>query len=238
MVLTKKNINIITSILLVVFNIICYIFDENYEIGTARVVSFLIPIVVLITTLIAKEKNIYFIYILVGLLTTVFGTSDNPSGSIYYFMGIYDCKNKKTIITTAIIAIVSLAIKPYFVEMTYVSIFSMIIAFLFISAHMYVRFWPIAEVREFIGSRRGLTMEQMDAVKKMVEGKKHQQAADELGVERSTFTMRVSGLRSRYKVKNDLQLGIALIKDDVISLNSLTTDKTTETDLNENNKKA
>lgn len=230
MVLTKNNINIITASLLFLLNLLVIFIDKSG--GYDRIASISITIMAFIFIVVLRNKNIYFFYSMVGVLITVFGGADNLSGAIFFFISAYDKKTKTNIFINIILCSLSLFIKSYFMEKlvpepeyTIAHIFSLLIGFFFVLSHMYVRFWNISEIKSKIGLNKGLTVEQLQTIEKLIEGKGHSQSAKELNIERTTFSARIGSIRKRYNVSNDFQLAIMLIEDNVISLNTLTNAK-------------
>jgi DNA-binding NarL/FixJ family response regulator len=90
----------------------------------------------------------------------------------------------------------------------------------------YELFWPESEIKESGVKKSGLTPEQVDTIDTLRRGLKHQEAAEELNIERKTYSARVSSLRNRYRVNSDFQLALKLAEDGVISLNTIPKSKT------------
>lgn len=218
MVLNKKNINMVAVAALLIFGIAIFVYKEEH--GVINIVNLFIPIVGLV--FIVLDKRMYIFYAIVCFLITAFGGESNFSGAVFFFMSVYDDKSKKSIWINSILMVIGLVINVF--NSGYLTLYplAMVVAFSFVFLHMYVRFWPISEVRQYIGLGRGLTVEQLEAIDKMKEGKSHKDAAKELGISRSAYSTRLSGLRGKYHTENDSKLTIALIKDGIISLNSLT----------------
>lgn len=230
MALNKTLINLTTAIILIFFNLVLLLLDNSG--GIQRYVSISIPLIMFVFIFIFKNNNIYIFYTITGILVTLFGSPDNFSGSIFFFMSGYDHKSKINLSINGISAIISICLKYYIVGFTPVNIIGMVVAFYFIIGHLYVRFWNIAEIKSKIGLNKGLTVEQLQTIEKLLEGKGHAQSAKELHIERPTFSARMGSIRRRYKVTNDLQLAISLIEDGVISINSFTNVKPDTSELN------
>lgn len=220
MVLTKFNTNIITAALLIVLNMVMYVFDKSG--GLDRYINIFIPIIAFVFIFIFKNKNMYIFYTIVGVLITGFTSQANFSGSVLFFISMYDNKSKKNFTANIILIITAMCINAYRFNYLQAHIFSMMIAFFFVFSHMYSRFWNITDIKSKIGLNKGLTVEQIQTIEKLLEGKGHAQSAKELNIERPTFSARMGSIRKRYNVTNDLQLAISLIEDGVISLNSST----------------
>ena len=220
MALKETVVNLITAIILLVFNLILLFIDKSG--GVQRYVSISLPIILFVFIFIFKNKNIYLFYTIVGILITLYGDPDNFSGSVFFFISLYDNKSKHNIYINSILMVFSICFKYYFIAYTPINIIGMSVAFFFILSHLYIRFWPVSEVRQKIGLRKGLTVEQLQTIEKLLEGKGHAQSAKELNIERPTFSARLGSIRKRYNVNNDLQLAVALMEDGVISLNSFT----------------
>lgn len=101
------------------------------------------------------------------------------------------------------------------------NIFSFIIVFYFVIAHMYTRFWSIADTEEKHCENKGLTPEQIATIDMLLKGLTHKESAELLNIERKTYTARVASLRKRFNAKSDFLLSITLVKEGFISLNTL-----------------
>lgn len=225
MVIKKVTVNLMTAILILSFNLIMFFVDGSHTID--RYVDLFIPTLGMIIILILKDKNIYPFYTIVGSMITMFGTYGNFSGVVFFYISANDKKTKNNIIINILTATISLCVKIYITKYYTAHIFSMIIAFVFIALHLYVRFWN-TEINQEEAKAIGLTPEQIDTIKMLQRGYKHQEAAEILHIERNTFSARVSGLRKRFGVETDFQLAIILMKNNIISLNVLAKSKTEE----------
>jgi len=221
MVIDEKSNNIITAILLLFFNIIMFFSDDSHTID--RYVNLLIPTIALIFIYIFRNKKLFLFYALIGVLITIFGTYGNFSGSIFFFFSVTDNRTIKNIYFNLFLLISSLCVKICFIDYFTPHIFSMLIAYYFILSHLYVRYWNTYKEPKI--KNIGLTVEQIQTVKMLIQGRKHQSAADFLNIDRKTYSARVSSLRSRYNVETDFQLAIKLIESDIISLNSIAKEK-------------
>ena len=227
MVLNKYRINLITAALLLISNAAMFILDNSHTID--RYVSLSIPIIAFIFLGIYREKSIYPFYTIVAVLTTIFGTTDNPSGAIFFFMSMYDKRTNKNVYFNIVLMVLSLCIKAYIIEYFIAHIFSLIIAFFFIIGHMYVRFWPIADIREHKElTPKGFTIEQADTITTLLKDLRHQESADELRIGRKAYTARVSALRDRYNITTDFMLALKLVEDEIININDLANANLTE----------
>lgn len=225
MVLTKFRINLATAFMLLISNAIMYLIESPA--GIDRYVSLSIPIIAFGFLIIYKNRNIYLFYMIAGCLTTIWGTTDNPSGVILFFFAMYDNKSEKNLWLNFIVIVLSFCAKSYLIGYLTSDIFAVMTAFLFIFAHMYVRFWPIADIRdhkEVIS--KGFTIEQSDTIKALLMDFRHQESADKLRIGRKAYTARVGALRDRYNVTTDFMLALKLVEDGIININDLANAKT------------
>jgi len=225
MVLTKYRINLATAFMLLISNAIMWLIEN--PVGIDRYVSLLIPIIAFVFLIIYKKRNIYLFYMIVGCLITIWGTTDNFSGAIFFFFSMYDNKSEKNLWLNSIVIVLSFCVKAYLIGYLTSDIFAVMTAFLFIFAHMYVRFWPIADIREHKEVlSKGFTIEQSDTIKTLLMDLRHHESADKLHIGRKAYTARVGALRERYNTTTDFMLALKLVEDGIININDLANAKT------------
>jgi len=224
MALNKYRINALTALIIFTANIITLIITQSHIVD--NYINIVIPVVAFGFIFFTKKKNIYLGYSIAGCLITFFGGMENPTGAIFFFISAYDHRTERNIYTNIILAIISFSAKAYINNYATYDVIAIIAAFFFIIGHMYVRFWPIADIREHRESEKRFTPEQWDTIQTLLMDMRHQEAADQLCIERKTFTARVAHLRKLYDVKTDFHLALKLIDDGVITVNDLANAKT------------
>ena len=220
--INKRDVNMITGMCILIFNICMLIFVKEDIID--RYINIGIAVLGLAGVILFRKRNLYLLYSIIGISITVFGSPGNFSGIVFLFISCYDKKARFNIIINSIGILASLYIKMYMFEYHFTQIFLLLVAFFFIAFHMYVRFWNIpSSINEPVARTKGLDIEDRETISMLMKGLKHKDAGKKLNIERISYTSRVVSLRKKYNVKTDFQLAIELIKDDIISLNKTTT---------------
>ena len=220
MVLSKTKVNTITAILLFIFNLIMLILDKSK--GMYRYINLMIPVLAFVFIFILKNKNFYIFYMIIGILITGLTSQANFSGAVMFFIAMYDNKSNRNIRINIVFIFLSLCLNTYKSGYLDAHIFSMVIAFIFVFFHMYVRFWSSPVVNTHECEKKGYTREQRETIEMLQLGLKHKDAAERLNISRSAYSDRVATLRARYGVKDDFQLALALVDDNIISVNTPT----------------
>lgn len=208
--------NIALAIILLLNNAITTFIYKN---DSDFIVNIMISLIIIIISTINIRRLYSPMYILVGFLVATFGSNDNFSAVFLIFIGLYLYDNKQLRIVSSILLICFATVKYSLNGFNISSYLNMISAYLYFSYVLYILFWPGRSL--CIVNRKGLTPEQEQTVKCLLQGLKHEDAAKKLNIERKTYSARVSSLRKRYNVKNEVQLTLALIEDGIISSNEL-----------------
>jgi len=220
MALNKYRVNTLTALIIFTANVITFIITQTYTVD--NYINIIIPVVAFGFIFFTKKKNIYLGYSIAGCLITLFGGMENPTGAIFFFISAYDHRTEKNIYTNIILAVISFSAKAYINNYATYDVFAIIAAFFFIIGHMYVRFWPIADIREHKEVlQKGFTIEQSDTIKTLLMDLRHQESADTLRIGRKAYTARIGALRERYNTTTDFMLALKLVEDGIININDL-----------------
>ena len=225
MALNKYRTNTLTALIILTANVITLIITQSHTVD--NYINIAIPIVAFGFIFFTKKKNIYLFYTIVGCLITFFGSIGNSTGTIFFFISAYDHRTERNIYINITLAIISFSAKAYINNYATYDVFAIIAAFFFIIGHLYVRFWPIADIRKHKEILpKGFTIEQADTIKTLLMDLRHQGSADELRIGRKAYTARVGALRDRYNVTTDFMLALKLVDDGIININDLANAKT------------
>lgn len=208
--------NIIMGFILTANTLVSY-FVYGYK--GDMVPNMIIAVAIIVLSFIKHKSAQASMFLIAGAIVSLFGTNDNFSGIFFILIGCYVMQNRTFTITSLLIVIVALIVKYSITEMKLPSFFNMVVAYAYFTYIFYFLF-QIGRVLPSYKSK-GLTIEQVETIEKLLQGKSHKEAAEELGLIRTTFSMRVSSLRRRYKVKNDFQLALILAEEGVININTL-----------------
>ena len=227
MALTKYRTNILTALIILIANVITLIITNLHNVD--NYINILIPVIAFGFLFFTKKKNIYLFYTIVGSLITLFGSIGNVTGAVFFFISIYDHRTERNIYINIALAIITFSVKAYINNYATYDVFAIIAAFFFIIGHLYVRFWPIADIREYKElTPKGFTIEQADTIKTLLKDLRHKEAAEGLRIGRKAYTARVATLRERYNVTTDFLLALKMIEDGTISINDLANANLTE----------
>lgn len=232
MELKPKNINIFTAIILFTYRFIVVVGGHNYSRDSW--INLSIPIIFFILVCFNNKKIDSAFYTIVAVCLNMFGNYANLLGAFFFFIAIYDNKEKVNICINSGLFLITLSLKQYFfvVDEGETSTIAYALGFIYVFLHLYSRFWSIADTAEKHCVNKGLTPEQIATIDMLLKGLTHKESADILNIERKTYTARVSSLRKRFNAKSDFLLAIALMKEGYVSLNTLANAKIDNKTLN------
>jgi len=217
-----RNISVLLAIFLFVNNTVsAYLYKDVED----YLVNVLVSIIIIGFSFCKRLKYFSYAYFIVAILVSLFGNDDNFAAIFLVIIACYLNKNIAFYIISLSSLLISSIIRYGFMQFDIPPFINMIQAYIYFGILCYSLFWKGVI---FINNskKHRFTPEQWDTVQTLLMDMRHQEAADQLYIERKTFTARVAHLRKLYDVKTDFHLALKLIDDGVITVNDLANAKT------------